>query len=142
MLRDEKIKCKSHLSSKKFRFKSSQFSARVAMMQYTLLEKPGKSSSPRMAARLSALVILLTLCYSMVSSFFQVERVALPDGCARACPAQRDPSRFICARNRVTRSLGMFDSVCFFGRYNHCVDVRERKWRKLIQRDSNINWNI
>lgn len=90
------------------------------------------SLSTKMALKLSSLAILLLLCYSMVSTHLNVEKVLLPTHCARACPPQRDPSRFICARNVVSNQLGMFDSECFFGRYNHCVDVIERKLLKSI----------
>lgn len=60
-----------------------------------------------------------------------VGKVSIPDGCARACPPQRDPSRYICARHTVTGQLGMFDGECVFGRYNHCVYTKhQRKFKK------------
>ncbi|CRK87674.1 CLUMA_CG001467, isoform A [Clunio marinus] len=88
--------------------------------------KKENSSDTRLALKLSSLVILLTLCYSMVSTLLPVVKVTIPDGCATACPPQNNPERFICARSRHTGRLGMFDSECFFGRYNHCVRVNER----------------
>jgi hypothetical protein len=95
-----------------------------------LLQTQQSSSSLKMVFKLSTLAILLLFCYTSVSLFFQVPKVTMPDGCARACPPQRDPARFICARNRETGQLGMFEGECYFGRYNHCVHVRHRK--KLI----------
>lgn len=88
------------------------------------------SPSSRMALKLSSLTILLVLCYSMVSTFFVIDKVSIPDGCARSCPPQRDPSRFICARSRNSRQLGMFDSECFFGRYNNCVFVNQSELKE------------
>lgn len=87
----------------------------------------GSSKSLRMVCKLSALVILLISCYTLVSTHNTVPRVRIPDGCASACPPQRDQSRFICARSTITRQLGMFPSECVFGRYNHCIYVNERK---------------
>lgn len=82
----------------------------------------------KMFLKISAITILLIFCYTSLSTtHVVVPRVALPDGCARACPPQRNPSRFICARNSVTGQLGMFEGECTFGRYNHCVNTRQRK---------------
>lgn len=89
-----------------------------------LLAKQNASPSIRMILKLSTLAVLLLFCYTSVSTFFIVGRVTIPDNCARACPPQSDPSRFICGRNKVTGRLGMFDGECFFGRYNHCEHVR------------------
>jgi hypothetical protein len=75
---------------------------------------------------------MLLMSYSMLSAYFPVDLVQIPPGCATACPPQRDPSRFICARNSKTGMLGMFDSECFFGRYNHCVHVKERKQNQIL----------
>lgn len=86
------------------------------------------SPSSKMAIKLSSLAILLLLCYSMVSTYFVVEKVSIPNGCAVSCPPQRDSSRFICAKHSVTGRPGMFDSECFFGRYNHCIYVDSRKF--------------
>ena len=82
------------------------------------------AQSTRMAVKLTALTVLLILCYSNVSSYFYVDSVSIPHGCANSCPPQRDPSRFICARNRSSGQLGMFDGECFFGRFNHCTHIR------------------
>lgn len=92
-----------------------------------LLVVQSSSQSIKMIIKLSTLVLLLMCCYTSVSTFFKVGKVAIPDGCARACPPQRDPSRNICARNIATGRLGMFDGECHFGRFNHCVHVRSRK---------------
>ena len=94
-----------------------------------LLAKQNENSSPSfsMIFKLSSLAFLLLFCYTSVSTYFVVGRVAIPDGCAAACPPQGDPSRYICARNKMTGRLGMFDGECYFGRYNHCVHVRERE---------------
>lgn len=95
-------------------------------MKYTSLQKE-KKSEPELAMKLAVLVILLVLCYSVVSMHFLVLKVSIPEGCAKACPPQKDPSRFICAKHSVTGRLGMFDSECYFGRYNHCVLIKQRK---------------
>lgn len=81
-----------------------------------------------MAMKLATLVILLMFCYSSLSTHFNVKKVPIPSGCCNACPPQSDPSRFVCARHSVTGELGMFDSECFFGRYNHCSYVKQREW--------------
>ena len=98
-------------------------------MKFTPLLQKQISASPslRMAFKLSLLIVLLMLCYSMVSTMFIVKKVSIPRGCARACPPQTNPSRFICGKNQVTGRLGMFDSECFFGRYNHCIYVKQSK---------------
>ncbi|CAG9803470.1 unnamed protein product [Chironomus riparius] len=85
------------------------------------------NGNSKMFLKLSAITILLIFCYTSLSSTHAVvSRVAMPEGCARACPPQRNPSRFICARNSVTGVLGTFEGDCTFGRYNHCVNTRER----------------
>lgn len=115
-------------------FISIKFVSRVWSMKSTPpIIRLCSSHSSKIVLKLSTLSILLLLCYSMVSTFFAVDRVPLPEGCARACPPQRDPSRFICARNTATGKLGMFDSECFFGRYNHCVHVDQRKQLNSFQ---------
>lgn len=88
-----------------------------------------RQSSPSigMIFKLSTLAFLLLFCYTSVSTYFLVGKVMIPDGCARACPPQRDPTRNICARNIATGRLGMFDGECHFGRYNHCIHTRQRK---------------
>lgn len=120
----------SHLSVRvrvRMSFTKSQQKLLVAQQQ--------SSPSIRMIFKLSTLAFLLLCCYTSVSTFFTVGKVQIPDGCARACPPQRDPSRYICARNIATGRLGMFDGECYFGRYNHCVNVRQRKF--LIWKLSN-----
>jgi hypothetical protein len=103
-----------------------------------LLATQNASPSLRMIFKLSSLAVLLLFCYTSVSTLFIVGRVAIPDGCARACPPQSDPSRFICGRNKVTGKLGLFDGECYFGRYNHCYKVRQREW---IWNFKNLNFN-
>lgn len=92
-----------------------------------LLEAQTSPPTLKMIFKLSALAFLLLFCYTSVSTIFLVGKVQIPNGCARACPPQRDPSRNICARNTVTGRLGMFEGDCVFGRYNHCIHVRQRK---------------
>lgn len=94
---------------------------------HKLLAAHNASPTYRMIFKLSSLAFLLLFCYTSVSTFFIVGRVSIPDGCARACPPQNDPLRFICGRNKVTGRLGMFDGECYFGRYNHCYKVRQRE---------------
>ncbi|KAG5684871.1 hypothetical protein PVAND_014081 [Polypedilum vanderplanki] len=94
--------------------------------QKKLILASTSSPTPRMVFKLSSLALLLLFCYTSVSTYFYVGKVVLPEGCANACPPQRDPQRFICARNVVTGQLGMFDGECQFGRYNHCIHTRQR----------------
>jgi hypothetical protein len=112
------------------------------MKSSSTLQKFFESSpSSKMALKLSTLSVLLLVCYSMVSIFVAVERVEIPHGCATACPPQRDTSRFICGRNRATNQLGLFESECFFGRFNHCVHVRphQSESRKKYLRELFLN---
>ena len=108
------------------RWELFQFDIRHRRMKSSLsfLKTIELPQSTRMAVKLTALTVLLLLCYSNVSSYFYVDSVSIPENCANSCPPQRDPSRFICARNRGTGQLGMFDGECFFGRFNHCIHVR------------------
>jgi hypothetical protein len=98
------------------------------------------SSSTSIALRLSSMFIMLFMSYTMLSAYFPVDFVNIPKGCADACPPQRDPSRFICARHSQTGALGMFRGECFFGRYNHCTQVKERKrFQDLLVSNFQIN---
>lgn len=114
---------------------------RINTMKYSPLHsRPLSSPATRMTLKLSSLAVILIACYSLVSTYFVVDRVVIPDGCARACPPQSNPSRFICGRNRATGQLGMFDSECFFGRYNHCIYVNQRKSLEFnFDCESNLN---
>ena len=113
---------------RRWTFSCPGFFNQVASMKLTPFERQLlPSPQSRMAIKLTTLVILLTLCYTMLSTSLHAQKVLMPEGCARACPPQRDPARFICARNTESGRLGMFDSECFFGRYNHCNQVRTRE---------------
>lgn len=113
---------------------SDEISSRRALRSIESMKLPSfqkqiiTSPSSSMAVKLSTLAILLTLCYTILSAAIFVQKVPMPNGCASACPPQRDPQRFICARSRISKKLGMFDGECFFGRYNHCSFVREREY--------------
>ena len=107
------------------------------------LQDQSKTSSPQsMAVKLSILAVLLMLCYTSFSASTRVSKVAIPKGCANACPPQHNPERFICAKSRVSKKLGMFDSECFFGRYNHCIYVREREFSQIISTSSSLDASV
>jgi hypothetical protein len=51
--------------------------------------------STKMALKMSTLVILLTLCYSMVSTYFPIEeKVPLPVGCANVSSIKKIQDSF------------------------------------------------
>jgi hypothetical protein len=84
-----------------------------------------------MSSKVLSFTILVAACHSIKQSSFVIEKVPIADECTKSCPPQRDPSRFIFARNQVTYQLGMVDSECFFGRNYNCVLARQNELDKI-----------
>lgn len=77
----------------------------------------------RMKIQIFVIFLLAFLASFVMSnqSKMPVNAVAIPRGCAEACPP--DGGKKICAKNPTTNKLGTFMSDCFLGRYNSCSNV-------------------
>lgn len=69
--------------------------------------------------------VCLFFAMTLVSVEVKGDLIAIPAGCAAACPPG---DKLLCARNSITQALGTFESDCIFGRFNSCHRTTESKY--------------